>query len=253
MARVFPQVAITALTLSIVIGIAALTGCSAIQQKFLFYPSHRNEDNGLAHWQVDGRLIGYARIVDAPKNIWLLLHGNGGQASDRSYALPSFSPEDSVFILEYPGYGMRSGSPSRESFDAAAIEAYLNLRKHFPSNPICAAGESIGSGPACVLAQQPVPPDKIVLVVPFDNLKSVASEHMPYLPVGFILGSSWNNAAALAGYQGPVEIFGAEEDTTIPYRHAEALAQSVRQAQFHKITGGHNDWSRQHRVSIHNP
>ena len=253
MSRASPQVAITAITLSIVIGLAVLTGCSAIQRKLLFYPSHRTDNNGLTRWPAEGRLIGYARIVSAPKNIWLLLHGNGGQASDRAYAIPSFSPEDSVFILEYPGYGARNGKPSRESFDAAAVEAYRDLRKQFPASPICVAGESIGSGPACMLATQAVPPDKMVLVVPFDNLKSVATEHVPYLPVGLILGPSWDNVAALSGYKGPVDIFGAEQDTVIPMHHAEALSRSLPQAQFHKISGGHNDWSRESRVQIRNP
>src|SRR4051812_19262794 len=212
MFRDSPRSLLTVTTILTVFVLCGMSGCSAIQQKLLFYPSHRTEDNGLTRWQVDGRWIGFSRIAGAPKNIWLLLHGNGGQASDRVYAIPSFSPEDSVFILEYPGYGARSGEPSKTSFDAAAADAYLRLRHQFPNLPICVAAESIGSGPACVLASQPLPPDKIVLVVPFDNLKSVASEHVPFLPVGLILGQSWDNVAALSQYKGPLEIFGAEQD-----------------------------------------
>jgi len=182
-----------------------------------------------------------------------MLHGNAGQAVDRTYALPCFSPQDSVFILEYPGYGARKGKPSRASFDAAAVEAYELLRKTFPNTPICVIGESIGSGPACMLAKQSPPPDKIVLVVPFDKLTSVAGEHFPFLPVSLLLEAKWDNIQALAKYRGPVEIFGADQDGVIPIEHAKKLAISVPSARFHSIPGGHNDWSKNSCVEIRNP
>lgn len=228
-------------------------GSEAIQRKFLFYPSHHHQNNGLTPWKKDEKIIGYSRPVAAPENIWLMLHGNGGQAADRAYALASFPERDSVFILEYPGYGAREGKPSKAAFDAAAIEAYLFLRKTFPKVPLGVVGESIGSGPGCILTSQPQPPDKIVLVVPFDTLASVASHHFPFVPVGLILGASWNNIRSLAKYKGPVEIFGAEQDTVIPIEHAQTLARKIPSATFHVIPGGHNDWAQRGRVKIRNP
>lgn len=230
-----------------------LVGCTGIQQKYLFYPTHHDGDNGLDAWNVQGKTIGYSRQVSNPENVWLMLHGNGGQAADRTYALPSFSERDSVFILEYPGYGARAGKPSRASFDAAATEAYQLLKKTFPNTPICVAGESIGSGPACALATQSPSPDKIVLVVPFDNLVSVASEHVSFLPVSWILEAKWDNIRSVSTYKGPLEIFAAEQDTIIPIHHARKLADSIPSAQFHPIPGGHNDWSRTGLVKIRNP
>jgi hypothetical protein len=235
------------------LGFALLAGCSAIQRKLLFYPTHHHRDNGLTPWTVNGEIIGYSRTVTSPKNIWLMLHGNGGQAADRAYAIPAFSPEDSIYIMEYPGYGARSGEPSKDAFDTAATQAYLSLRSTFPTTPVCVVGESIGSGPASLLAGQPQPPDKIALIVPFDTLQSVASDHFPYLPVGLVLGHSWNNISALAGYKGDIVIFGAEEDNVIPIRHAEALSRGVPSAKFHRIPGGHNEWWTDDRVKLRNP
>src|SRR5262245_10333679 len=127
-------------------------GCNSIQRKFLFYPTHSPDGKGLAAWKVQDRVIGWAKEVPSPENIWLMLHGNAGQASDRVYALPAFSERDSVFILEYPGYGVRQGKPSKSAFDSAAAGAYKLLRQKFPNRPVCVVGESIGSGPACTLA-----------------------------------------------------------------------------------------------------
>ena len=243
----------TALLLLAALAIVAIPACQAIQRKALFYPTHHDQENGLERWSRGAALTGYSRQVANPANVWLLLHGNGGQAADRAYALGAFSPRDSVFIMEYPGYGARPGKPSKRAFDAAALEAYNLLRATFPGTPVCVAAESIGSGPAASLARAPVPPDKLVFVVPFDNLKSVAKDHVRFVPVGLLLAGSWNNIAALSDYHGPIDVFGAEHDEVIPVNHARTLAASRPQARFHLIPGGHNDWSRQEQVQIRNP
>ena len=222
------------------------------QRKIIFYPSHRSETNCLFEWTINGHLVGYARKVNNPKNVWLFTHGNAGQAADRAYALQCFSDADSVFILEYPGYGARAGSPSKASFDSAAEAAYRELRRAYPYIPVCVIGESIGSGPASNLARLGSQPDKLVLVVPFDNLASVARDHLPLIPAGLVLFDRWDNVEALKSYSGKLEIYGAIDDQVIPIYHARALAQSLPIAVFHEIAGGHNDWFQSGLVKIRN-
>jgi uncharacterized protein len=226
--------------------------CSAIERRLLFYPTHRPYDNSLTPWVRNGEVIGCSRKVEWPKNVWLMLHGNAGQASDRLYAVPSFSPEDFVYILEYPGYGNRKGTPSKEAFDRAAKEAYEFLRETHPNVPVCVAAESIGSGPASTLSNLARPPDKFVFIVPFENLSLVAEDHFPAFLVRLILKDNWDNAKALSNYKGPVDVIGAETDTVIPVRHAKALAAAILQSKLTIIPGGHNDWSLGGRVNIRN-
>ncbi len=230
-----------------------IVGCQALVRKMMFYPTHRAGDEGLAHWTHEGKLIGFARTVDEPQNVWLLLHGNGGQAADRRYALPAFSDRDAVYILEYPGYGQRAGKPSRASIDAAAREAYDTLRRQFPGKPVCIAAESIGSGAGSTLARLPHPPDKFVFIVPFDDLVSLGREKISWLPVGLMLAGSWDNVESMKGYRGPVDVFGAERDEIIPVAHARRLAASLPQARFELLPGGHNEWASQPAVVIRNP
>lgn len=245
-------IAMATLVSSLVLS-AMAAGCASIERSLLFYPTHEPDHSGLTPWMQNGGLIGYSRTVDSPKNIWLMLHGNAGQASSRVYALPSFSDDDSVYILEYPGYGSRKGVPSRNAFNQAAKEAFLLLREAYPRLPVCVVGESIGSGPASFLANLEGAPDKIVLIVPFDRLSLVARDHFPAFLVRLLLSDDWDNIAALSSYKGPVEIYGAEADTIIPVGHARALAAAIHSSRFTLTEGGHNDWSHLGKVRIRNP
>ncbi len=235
------------------IALLGTAGCSPIERMLLYYPTHYLSDDSLSPWTHEGQTIGYARQVESPSTVWLMLHGNGGQASDRLYAIPCFSDDDSVYILEYPGYGRRAGTPSKASFNKAAEEAYRVLRELYPQTPVCVAAESIGSGPALSLASLDTKPDKFTLVVPFDTLSNVAERHFPRFLVRLILHDNWDNIAALAAYDGPVDIFGAENDTIVPVTHAQALANSYPKANMTTIPGGHNEWAQERKVQFRCP
>jgi hypothetical protein len=220
------------------------------QRSLIFFPTHGQPSMRLKPWLDGKRTIGFCREVSNPQTVWLMTHGNGGQASDRDYVLNRLSDQDSLYVLEYPGYGQREGNPCLQSINQAASEAYHILRSRYPKTPACVLGESIGSGPACSLAREKIPPDKIVLVVPFDSLANIASRRFYFLPVRFMLRDAWDNVEALAHYAGSVDIFGATGDTIIPIDHAKALARQVRGARFIPIAGEHNDWSANNEVRI---
>ncbi len=210
----------------------------------MYFPSHAAlSPTQFTEWKHSGQTIGYCRQVAKPEAVWLMMHGNAGQAANREYMLDCMSDRDALYVLEYPGYGSRAGSPSKAAFDRAASEAYRALRLEYPTSPICVVGESLGSGPASMLAQEPQPPDKIVLITPFDTLYNVAARRFFFLPVWLLLTDRWDNVQALTGYQGPLEIYGAREDTVIPIHHAQRLAEQHPSAQFIEVPSGHNDWA----------
>lgn len=227
-----------------------LIGCAIFQRKLLYMPTHHGESGGLAEWHHDGIPIGFSRQVPSPETVWLFLHGNAGQASDRTYILPSFPAQDSVFIMEYPGYGSRPGAPSMPTINSAAVQAYELLRIQFPGTPVCIAAESIGCGPAAFLSSNSKPPEKIVMILPFDTLASVAARHYPFLPVRLLLRDNWDNVASLKQYSGQLELIAAKADSIIPIDHAKALADSKPDAVFRTIEGDHNDWAGQSKVMI---
>ena len=83
------------------------------QRKLIYLPSkHRNMlAEGFVEWRSpDGtEFWGYKRISGARECLFFF-HGNGGNASGWTHAVANF-PGD-VYVLEYPRYGSRPGSPS---------------------------------------------------------------------------------------------------------------------------------------------
>jgi hypothetical protein len=213
------------------------------QRSLLFFPTHHVPTTELKPWVTGGETVGYCREVPNPDTVWLMMHGNAGQASDRDYVLDHIRHIDSLYVLEYPGYGMRDGSPSKLSIDKAASDAYRALRETHANSHVCVIGESVGSGPASMLANEPAPPEKIVLITPFDTLHRVASRKLFFLPVWPLLLDRWDNIDALKSYKGQVDIFGATRDSVIPVHHARNLAAELHNAVFIEISCGHNDWS----------
>lgn len=225
------------------------------QRKFIYLPSHAPEEMAVSQttlqpWKPEGRTIGWAREVVQPAEIWLMLHGNAGQAANRDYVLPSLPENVSLYVMEYPGYGARAGAPSKDSINEAAAEAYDRLRKDAGGLPMSVLGESLGSGPASWLATRPVPPDRIVLVVPYDAFSNVAGAQFPWLPAGLLLRDRWNNVESLRSFKGRVDIFVAQEDEVIPSHLGLQLAKSLPRAVLHEIPGGHNDWSVGEKVRL---
>lgn len=230
--------------LVVVLGFVAV-----FQRRLLYFPTHYNTREiapqlGLVRWEIDGDYTGYARVLNKAPRVWLFAHGNGGQAGNRDYVLERIGPRDSIYILEYPGYGERLGKPSRASLDAATLKAYQWLVQKYGVERIVVLGESLGSGPVSQLAKAAIPPRQIVLIVPFDVLKNVAQEAYPFLPVGLLMLDRWDNGDALKEYTGRLDIFGAKQDEVIPVHHARKLAASHPGANYHEFEGGHGWASR---------
>jgi pimeloyl-ACP methyl ester carboxylesterase len=229
-----------------------LVGC--FQRRLLYFPSHdasapMARGAGLTRWEIQGEYTGYARVVENPRRVWLFMHGNGGQAAGRAYALRLFDPSDSVYILEYPGYGDRLGSLGLKSFNQAALRAYEALVEAHGQAKLCVLGESLGSGPASYLGTVKHSPSRIVLVVPFDVLHKVAQEQFPLLPASLIMLDDWDNIAALRQYKGRVDVWGAKYDQVIPVAHARNLAASVPGSRYHEFEGDHG-WAGARSVAL---
>lgn len=168
----------------------------------------RNKSGGIIGWKLPAS--------SAPVASVLVTHGNAGWALNRAYmAMPihAAAPLD-VYILEYPGFGAREGSPAEKSLLAAADEALENLPENLP---VYVVSESLGTGVAAHLAQKyPARVGGLAMFVPYDKLASVAANHVPFIPAYFLLWDRYDPAEWLKDYHGPVKIIVAGADEIIP-------------------------------------
>jgi pimeloyl-ACP methyl ester carboxylesterase len=215
------------------------------QRRAMYYPTkapfedlaHVASKLGMAPWFNQAEeLIGWRPAADVPPqaDILLVFHGNAGFALHRTYFVDGFQHRQAhqafhVFLMEYPGYGSRAGSPSQASMTTAAEEALLQLRRDYPGRRIFVLGESIGSGVAAQLAaSHPAEVAGLFLLTAFTSLTDVAVHHYPILPVRLLLQDRYESARALESYHGPVAILLAGNDTVIPQELGQALYEAYQ-------------------------
>ena len=217
--------------------ILLVAGC---QNSLLYFPKRGEEDamirdaqrQGIQPWRdAQGRLIGWHRPNPRAANRLVVFHGNAGLALDRSHYIDGFEAlsggaDWEVWILEYPGYGSRSGSPGKKAFIDAGRQALKQL-PDADSRPLHLLGESVGTGTACALtAEMPDLIAGLALVVPFARLQEVAQEKFRWLPVGLLLRDKFDNIAALSGYRGRVAVVVADSDEVVGAAQGRKLHDS---------------------------
>jgi hypothetical protein len=196
------------------------------QRHLLYYPPRFNSQTyeqmgkraGLERWQNSaGQNIGWKRLATAPpaRGQILITYGNGGSAVGCQHYADTLQPSGwDVYILEYPGYADRPGSPSQANFFRAADEALALMP---PERPTYLLGESLGTGVASYLAgTHPQSIQGVVLLAPYNRLADVAQAHYPAFPVKYLLLDRFNSASYLRNYHGLVAILTGTADRVVP-------------------------------------
>lgn len=176
-----------------------------------------------------------------PAPLVIYAHGNGELID---YWVDQFEPlraaGASVLLVEYPGYGRSSGSPSEVSirqamvagFDWAAAQPGVDRAR------IIGWGRSLGGGAVCALARERKLA-ALVLESSFTSVRALAAE-LFRLP-GFLVRDRFDNLEVVRAFQGPILLLHGDRDASIPVAHARALQTAAARAELHVLSCGHND------------
>lgn len=226
------------LALFFALGLAAYVAVCllvAINQRHMIYvPPHSTTEKveasakaaQLERWRdAAGQAIGMKRLSSRQPAMGqvLIVYGNGSCATGCAHYADDIQSAAAldVFIVEYPGYADRAGSPTEKNLFRAADEALQLLATNRPTYLL---GESLGTGVAAYLAG--TQPDRfagIILLSPYDYLANVAQHRMPFLPARFLLWDRFPSADYLRNYRGPVAVMVDGRDDIVPERFGKQL------------------------------
>lgn len=156
--------------------------------------------------------------LKAPDSNALLIyhHGNGEDLGQILPILQLYQKQGiSVLAYDYPGYGMSKGSPSEPALYATAdrIYTYATTDLKYPPSQITLYGRSLGSGPACWLAER-YPVHGLILEGAFTSTFRVMT-HIKLLPF-----DCFDNLPRLRVIDCPVLLIHGKKDQTVPFSHA---------------------------------
>jgi fermentation-respiration switch protein FrsA (DUF1100 family) len=144
-----------------------------------------------------------------------------------------------VLLVEFPGYGRSSGSPSEASITSAALAAHdwARAQGFIDGQRLVAYGRSLGGAAAMqVAARRAIP--TLVLESTFTSVKSFA--HRFAVP-RFAILDPFDSLALIKTYAGSVLVLHGKHDELIPVAHGAELARAAKKSRFRVLPCGHND------------
>ncbi len=153
----------------------------------------------------------------------------GGNAERPEANIPDFKHifnNQTIYLLNYRGYGESGGSPTEEGLYADALAIYDHVSQNH--SKVSVVGRSIGAGVATYLASQRGV-DRLVLIEPFDNMVNVARAAYPVFPVKFMLKDRYDSAGRAGNITARTLIIMAGKDEIIPGWSTENLISEFDQ------------------------
>ncbi|NND92037.1 MAG: alpha/beta hydrolase [Granulosicoccus sp.] len=222
------------------------------QRSLLYLPGNNGLTTGqadallLKKWPDDIQYRGYLHDpADAQRTI-VVFHGNAGEAAHRTYYLDTLAVTRArIILVEYPGYGQRTGSPTEKLLVNDAKATLEMASDAFPHEPLLIIGESLGAGVASgAIADTTTGIQGLILITPWDSLTNLARTHYRFLPVRWLLLDRYDNISNLARFRGPKAIVLAGKDAIVPVEHGNQLFKNIPsiKARFMLDQAQHNNW-----------
>lgn len=187
---------------------------------------------------------------EATETVWIVFSGNASLALFWADIVRSSLDDTAAFLLiDYPGYGLSEGSPSRDAIAEGAGVLWRAAVEKLGRTPkrIGVLGHSLGSAAALDFAVTAEPPvSRVVLLSPFVSLAAMVELHY-FSALSLLLRDRFDNTARLreliARSPAPeIEILHGTKDEIIPVEMGRSLASlstSIRYREFPEVS--HND------------
>ena len=182
--------------------------------------------------------------------IWIVFSGNAATALDWTRIAPRWDARFAYLLVDYPGYGECSGSPTPTTIAESASGAFIRLAGHLETDSddlrhrCFVLGQSLG----CAAALQTAATQRLrgaVLISPFTTMTEMARGVVGW-PLCLLNRHRYDNRRhlrELVEQGGVVTIFHGDADDLIPISMSRELAAiDPKSIRFVPVAGaGHND------------
>jgi abhydrolase domain-containing protein 17 len=211
-------------SLAFIYVVLAITACG-FSNKFIFQPQASQYTPNASRLEMltgsEGEQIAAfwypPAKPDGPVLLWS--HGNAEDIGalvplHRELATEGFG----LLAYDYPGFGLSEGSPNEAGCYAAIQAAHTHLltEKKIAPSRIFIVGQSVGSGPACWLAEREDTAGLILLSPFLSAFRTVTT--IPLFP-----GDKFPNIHRIKKIDEPILVIHGTLDNTIPFSHGRKL------------------------------
>ncbi len=225
----------------IVYAIVSCVAC-AVANRAMFHPPHPVYGEDIAGLVTmgppDAPVAGVWMPVEGATSAVLFAHGNAEDLRHVHARLARFNRLSiSALAYDYPGYGRTPGCPTESSVYAAAETAFRHLveERGFAESNIVVCGFSIGSGPACYLAEKH-DVGGLLLYAPFKSAIRVVTR-IRLLPI-----DPFPNLARIPRTRCPVLVLHGSADKVIAPSHGQAIAAAAgERGRYIEVPGANHD------------
>jgi pimeloyl-ACP methyl ester carboxylesterase len=179
-------------------------------------------------------------VLHPEANDALVVFGGNGMSLSRFAPRLADCTSRAVYLLPYRGYEGQAGAPRERDMVADGIALVDEAKKRHAH--VAVVGISIGTGVATQVAVAR-PPDRLVLVTPYDNLGIVGSDAFGGVPLGWLMHDRFDSAAAAARLgEVPVYVLQANHDEVIGAARTEGLVRALPRlpVRVDHVDAGHN-------------
>lgn len=141
-------------------------------------------------------------------------------------------PDDSLYFMNYRGYGGSTGEPSESGLFSDAV-ALFDLVKE-THEEISVIGRSLGSGVAAFLAASR-DVEQLVLVTPFDSIEKVVADRYFIFPISMLLTEKYDSLSLVPDIDSSVLVILAEEDEVVSFDRSLTLVSAFPEGQLETV------------------
>ncbi len=231
-------------------------GCvEPLENRLIFFPAKTIEETprqwGMAYQEIDFttddglRLNGWWIPGTGSPLTLLWFHGNAGNISHRleNIKLRHDRLAINIFIFDYREYGKSEGTASEGGTyrDGNAAVRYLRGRGDLDRARIAFLGESLGSAVAVEMAIRHGCA-ALVLESPFLSVSEMARVSFPFLPLGPLLRTRYDNISKIGKVRAPILIVHGENDEIVPFQHGRRLFEAAPEPkELYVVKGAHHN------------